>query len=160
MKLRSAAKKEKNQKKPNDREDADAKGLITPASVSVAKPKEKSRKQKLKAAAKRLGTLKYLTTSTDNSPLQDMSRDFFVMQARDWLDWDDVARLDSAMCSREGRVALLEALGSGVVIYEGSKGMNDKLCVEFLQWLYLKGIGLRYLSVEDSVSTIHIQILT
>ena len=119
---------------------------------SEAKSEAKQKKKKLKEAAKRLGTLKYLTTTTTNaSPLQDMSCDFFVLQARDWLDWTDVARLDSAMCFREGRVCLLEALRSGVVIYEGSKGEKDMLSVACVRWLSLRGIGLRYLSVEEDV---------
>jgi hypothetical protein len=115
----------------------------------------RSSSKKLKEAAKRLGTLKYLTTTTtattNGSPLQDMSRDFFVLLARDWLDWKDVARLDSAMCFREGRVCLLEALRSGVVIYEGSKGEKDMLSVSCVRWLSLRGIGLRYLSVGEDV---------
>ena len=80
----------------------------------------------VKEATKRLGTLKYLTTTTTTttattnfSPLQDMSRDFFALQASVWLERKELACLDSAMCSREGRVCLLKALRSGVVIYEG-----------------------------------------
>jgi len=122
-----------------------------PTSASDAKKKKK----KMREAAKRLGTLKYLTTSTTTttnaSPLQDMSRDFFVLLARDWLDLKDVARLDSAMCFREGRVCLLEALRSGVVIYEGSKGEYDMLSVSCVRWLSLRGVGLRYLSVARNV---------
>jgi hypothetical protein len=109
------------------------------------------RKAKLREAKKRLGKLKYMETTASPLPLQDMSRDFFVLQARDWLDCKDVARLDSAMCSREGRLSLLEALRSGVVIYEGSKGEYDKLDSVCLRWLSLRGIGLRYLSVKDDV---------
>jgi len=96
-----------------------------------------------------MSKLKYLSTA----PLQDMPRDLFVLLARDWLDWKDVARLDTAMCSREGRFSLLEALRSGVVIYEGSKGEYDKLSVACLRWLSLRGIGLRYLSVNEDVSS-------
>ena len=117
-----------------------------------SKKNKKNKKKYLKEATKRLGTLKYLTTTMTNaSPLQDMSRDFFVLLARDWLDWKDVARLDSAMCFREGRVCLLEALRSGVVIYEGSKGEKDMLSVSCVRWLSLRGIGLRYLSVARDV---------
>ena len=142
MRMRSNAKREINEEK---------RILLCISSTSSSLSSSVSRSVKLKAATKRLGTLKYLTTTTNASPLQDMSCDFFVLMARDWLDWKDGTRLDSAMCFREGRVALLEALRSGVVIYEGSKGEKDTLSVECLRWLSLRGVGLRYLSVALDV---------
>ena len=38
-----------------------------------------------------------------------------------------------------------------MVIYEGSKEEKDKLDVHYLQWLHLKGIGLRYMSVARDI---------
>ena len=51
--------------------------------------------------------------------LADMRRDEFAVITK-LLDMKDLVRLDTAMMNRKGREALLEAMRTGRMCYEGS----------------------------------------
>jgi len=63
----------------------------------------------------------------------------------------DAARFDSAMSDQTGRTIMLDAMRSGGVCYEGSKGFCYELGKKQMQWLALRGVSVRALSVRVGV---------
>ena len=84
--------------------------------------------------------------------LMDLPWGVLVCLLREWLEMEDVARLDTAMSCREGREKLLEVLGSGEVCYQGSIDADDKLKASQVKWVGLRGVSLLGLSVDSDVT--------
>ena len=82
--------------------------------------------------------------------LTDMTRDVFAMLAK-LLEMKDLVRLDTAVTNRGAREALLEAMTTGRLCYQGSQGQDDMISTWCLRWLSLRGIALRGLSAKEDV---------
>jgi len=65
-----------------------------------------------------------------------------------WLDWTDVARLDCALLSKRARPIFLTTLSTTVFLNLNSKNAQLKPLDIFAQWLHLRSIRVKNLSLH------------